>query len=293
MATSRLNTLVVAVIASMFVLGACGSSSDDTVQNSDDGTAPEVITEAVSDDPTEALPAASTDPEAPDVEPTIDPVSTEAPPVDEPDGLSELDGLDVSTCAAVSLREWYVDVALDDPDGGLNMRIAPGVDNDIVAVFPRSSALVSTGPCATLGTFDWWKVTNLEGTLTGWVSSRFLSDLLVFNPGLGKAIDDLDNAGLQATTLDELAALIAESYGFDEDATITMTSDDPAIDAQGGTATYEMTGLKDDASNGYIVDIQFVFDKDAESGDIESVTATRVTNYSLCSRGVTDDGLCT
>lgn len=291
MARRAPETLIAAALAIVLALTACGS--DDATATSD--TPSETTkgpSEAVSEEPTEALPAETTEP---GVEPTIDPEDPGDPddPTEEiDDDLAELDGLDVELCDSPTREEYYVDVALDDPDGGLNMRTAPGVEHDIVGVFPRSDGLRPTGACATLDTVDWWKMTSGDGVVEGWVSSRYLSEFLVFNPGVGKAIDDLDNIGATAPTLEELAADIAESYGFDGDVMITMTSDAPAIDAQGGSATFEMTGLKDDASNGYIVDIDFTFDKDAE-GEIDGVTATKVTNYSLCTRGVTEDGLCT
>lgn len=266
------------------VLFACGSDGpEDAGQTT--STAVEVVSEEVSDDPTEALPASDeTTTSAPVVPPTIEDV----------DDLTELIGLDVSPCAAPLDQEFYVDVALDDPDGGLNMRSAPGIKNDIVGVFPRSSALVTTGACATLDTLDWWKVMNPDATLDGWVSSRFLSELLVFNPGLGKSFEDLENVGISGESLDDIATQLAEAYGFDEDVVITVVEEPEAIDAIGGSITYDLTGLKDDASDGYRVEIDFVFDKnETDTGEIVSYTTLKITNYGLCSRGVTEDGLCT
>lgn len=270
------------ILSTALLLIACGSDGSATTAPTS-STGDTLVGEEVSEDPIEAIPAVD--------EPTTTSTTSVASTIGEPD---EPIDPDVTPCVAPVDTELYVDVALDDPDGGLNMRTAPGVENDIIGVFPRSSALITSGDCATLGTFDWWRVENVEGSLEGWVSSRFLSELPVFNPGLGIAIEDLDNVGASAESLEGLALVIAESYGFDDDATITMTSEDPVIDAQGGMAVFEMTGLKDDASNGYVVEIDFIFDKDeAADGEIVSYTATKVTNYSMCSRGVTEDGLCT
>lgn len=270
------------LLGASFLLMACGSDgSDVTAPTSSTGDT--IIGEEVSEDPTEALPAVE--------EPTT--TSTPTVPTTIEDSDEQIDDPDVTPCVSTIDKEFYVDVALDDPDGGLNMRTDPGVENDIIEVFPRSSALVPTGDCATLGTLDWWKVENTEGSLQGWVSSRFLSELPVFNPGLGVAIPDPDNVGASAESLDELVLVIADSYGFDEDVVITVVEEPEAIDAIGGSATYDLTGLKDDASNGYRVEIDFVFDKnETDAGEIVSYTATKVTNYSLCSRGVTEDGLC-
>ena len=271
-------------VGASLVLFACGSDgSEDAGPTTSTGV--EVVGEEVSDDPTEALPANDeTTTSAPAVAPTIA----------DTDDLDELIDLDVSPCAAPLDQEFYVNVALDDPDGGLNMRSAPGIENAIVGVFPRSSALVTTGACATLDALDWWKVGAPDATLDGWVSSRFLSEVLVFNPGLGKPFEDLENVGVSGESLDDIAAQIAESYGFDEDVVITVVEEPEAIDAIGGSTTYDLTGLKDDTSSGYRVEIDFVLDKnESDADEIVSYTALKITNYSLCSRDVTEAGLCT
>ncbi len=221
----------------------------------------------------------------PDEDPSID--ASEGNPAEGEDDPGE-------PCDALTNQVFYVDVALDDPDGGLNMRSAAGLDNDIVGVFSRSSELLSTGDCLTIGTVEWWEVTTSDATLTGWVSSRFLSDQLVFNPGLGKAIVDTDNIGLGDASLEEMAAALADTCGFDEDVIITMVGESVGADGLGGSVVFDLTGLKDDDSNGYRLEIDFIFDKnESENGDeIERYTVARITSYALCSRGVTGDGLC-
>jgi len=277
MARSRLRVLLVAICGPAIALFACASDLPDESQI-------EVVGEEISGDPIKARTASTT---------TTSPSST-APPTTSSEEVDELKGLDVSPCTSPIDEEWYVDVALDDPDGGLNMRVAPTLASEIIEVFPRSSAVLTMGTCATLGAFDWWKVANVQGSLEGWVSSRFLSELPVFNPGLGGAINDLENVGTSADSLDDLAAQLATAYGFDEDVVITTVVEPEAIDAVGGTTTYDLTGLKDDASNGYRLEIDFVFDKnESEEGELVSYTAIKITSYDLCSRGVTEEGICT
>ena len=218
------------------------------------------------------------------------------PDAEEPEDLAdpeETDEPDAAPCEAPTLVAHFVDVALDDPDGGLNMRTSPGSQEAVVDTFPRSSELIATGNCQVLSSRDWWEVTTSDGSQTGWVAARFLSDLPVFNPGLGNPIDDPDNVGITRPTLEELVAAIAESYGFDEDLVVLEVIPPEASDAVGGEATYELTGLKDDASNGYLVEISFSFDREEDGGEIESYTTLRVTSQALCTRGVTADGLCT
>lgn len=195
-------------------------------------------------------------------------------------------------CTAPEVQGHFVDVAIDDPDGGLNVRSGAGAANDIIATYPRGSELITTGQCTTVDTATWWEITATDGSESGWVASRFLSELPVFNPGLGAEIIDPDLAGLAATDTDAVIELLADRYGFDADRTIT-TIDVVGQDAQGGTATYEVTGFQDDASDGFIFEIDFIFTfADSDSSEVSGVEPTRVTTRALCTRGVTDDGLC-
>ena len=271
-------TRLLASAFGLFLLASCASDAPTDVTSSETTS---TVSEAVSDTPVSVEPA------------TTAPATTATPTTDPPTETTIEDG-DLVSCEAPEKKPHYVDVPLDDPDGGLNVRSDAGVDNPVLVTIERSQELISTGTCATLGTVDWWEVTTSDASVTGWVSSRFLSDLPVFNPGLGKAIVDTDNVGVGGETVDELMRKLAEEYGFDEDVIVTPIGEPIGQDAQGGSVVYELTGLKDDASNGYRIEMDVLFDKNEENdGEIVSYTALKITNYSLCSRGVTDDGLCT
>ncbi len=276
--------------ASLLALGACGSDPVEEQADTETSSSAEAVTELVSEgaEPVEA----DTSDDGPTLDPVVDDSETTTTTSEGQEAEPEEDP--VETCEAPELQPHFVDVALDDPDGGLNVRSGPGITNDVIITIERSGELIATGNCEIVGTVDWWEVSTSDGSLTGWASSRFLSDLPVFNPGLGKAIEDTDNVGIGGSTLEEMAEAIAEAYGFDEDGVITQEGEVIGIDAQGGSVTYIMTGLKDDASNGYQVEIDFLLDKnETEDGEeVESYTALRITNYALCSRGVTEDGLC-
>jgi len=286
----KASTALAFTFASLLAFGACGSDPVDELANTEVSSETEAGTELISDgaEPIEADTSNDAPTEEPDVEDsggdtTEDTTSDD--PIDEDDP--------VETCDAPVLQAHFVDVSLDDPDGGLNVRNGAGTDNDVVITVERSGELITSGNCAVVGTVDWWEVSTSDGSITGWASSRFLSDLPVFNPGLGTAIVDTDNVGAGGDSLEAMAAAIAEAYGFDEDLVLTQVGDVIGIDAQGGSVIYEMTGLKDDSSNGYQVEIGFIFDKNEEDGvEIESYTAVSITNYALCTRGVTEDGLC-
>ncbi len=67
-------------------------------------------------------------------------------------------------------------VPLDDPDGGLNMRSGPGVDNDKLGVVGWANTVRRTPgfKAERRGDDVWWPVTDESGT-QGWVNARFLA----------------------------------------------------------------------------------------------------------------------
>ncbi len=244
----------------------------------------------LSDDSTNSTVAETVAPDAVDETPT-----TAARELEEP----TQDTVPVVLCFSPTDEERWVDVAIDDPDGGLNLRSGPGVSSPVLWALPQNTKVRVTNLCQTVGSTDWWKVQPIvEADIeAGWVSSNFLATEMVvddpgFEPGLGKAVNDADNVGIDAETLDELAAKLAAAYGFDDDVVITMIGEPEVADAVGGDVTYEFTGLKDDSLNGYRLDIGFHFQKNDDATEVTGYTAVRITTQALCTRGVTDDGLC-
>lgn len=285
MATRRTLQLLLAVLLFLAACGDSDSTADGAATATDDSVAPTTIAidEEVSDAP-EGL--AATDGSAA-------PTTTEADSSGEPDDTVDdvSDEAESPTCEAPEKQLFFVDVDLDDPDGGLNVRAEAGIEHAILTTIPRSGELITTGGCVPFSTVDWWEVTTSDSSLTGWVSSRFLSDLPVFNPGLGAAINDPDNVGLTGETVEEILQQIADSYDFDEDLEITEV-DVEGLDAQGFIGTYDLTGLKDDASNGYRVAINIFVERTPDGEEVTGYRTLGVTNFALCTRGVTEDGLC-
>ena len=284
----RLSLLIIVV---SLVASACSSSTTNSDASLTDDAAA-VVGESVSETPA-ALSVAESDSDASGVS-AEEPDSTNAPePEDSTEGtVSSDDDPEETTCSAPALQGHFVDVAIEDPDGGLNLREAPGANNSILATVERGNELIPTGECEVVGSTAWWQVTNTDGSLIGWVSSRFLSDIPLLSPGLGRVMADADNVGIFAETIEGLAAQLAIIYGFGEDVTITQIGDLEGNDASSGTATYDLTGLRDDSSNGYRVDILFFIERDESGEELFGFSATRIDRQALCSRGVTDDGLC-
>lgn len=58
----------------------------------------------------------------------------------------------------------------------LRARIAPGIDNEIVAYFPAGTRLLVLDGPKSSGDFNWWKVRNEEGE-EGWCADRWLASI--------------------------------------------------------------------------------------------------------------------
>ena len=199
----------------------------------------------------------------------------------------------VPTCTAPELHAFAVDVEDDDPDGGLNMRSGPGANNPVINTFARFKELISTGECEVVGSTDWWQVTTSDGGETGWVNSNFLADPpAVVDPVLGAVFEESNLSALGGGWSEDIADSLAARYGFPDDAQIVKLSEE-GLDAQGGTATYWMNGLRDDSLVGYRFVIDYFFEKSEPNGDeILGIEPFRITRQLLCARGVTPDGLC-
>lgn len=198
------------------------------------------------------------------------------------------------TCVAPDRQPRWVDVAIDDPDGGLNVRTGAGANNAVLFTVSRGKQLITLSDCETVGTTEWWKVTTSDGSQTGWASSQFLSADSVSVITEGQWINDTENVGLKAETLQELSWKIAEAYGLEEGSRLINTVGEPEFhDAVGGNVEYMMLGLRDDSTDGYRIELLFQFDKDeANNGEVVGYIATRITAYPQCIRGVTADGIC-
>ncbi len=282
MATKKPLTFL---FGALLLLSACGSSDLDS-QTAIDPTATEgvsTVVEVVSDDP-ESLPVTG-DVVSQDVDGDL---GSGSPDQDSTTTTTEAP---VATCATPA-QSHFVDVAIDDPDGGLNMRSGPGPSNSIVNTFAPGEELLTTGACAFVGATQWWQVATTDGAEIGWVSSSFLSDTEIVSPVLGARIDDPDLDGLASESAEATVELLADRYGFDDDRVITFI-EGGAADSQGGSVIYEVTGLKDDAISGYRFEIDFFFVRSGEQADqIDGIDPFGVAVRAICNRGITPDGLC-
>lgn len=177
-------------------------------------------------------------------------------------------------CTAPAGTGRFVVVDIDDPDGGLNVRTGPGVDNAVVNALPRGSFIRATGECVTTGGIDWWEVSGPQtAAIAGWISTEFLSGPL------------LDRAEIQAGTfvadLDDVAREAVAAYGYVGNLVLRQVDEPVGLDAIGGEVTYEVTGLFADITDGLFLQLGFSF-AGSDSGQIEGFSLLSADAYPIC-----------
>ncbi len=138
---------------------ACSSSDTETAGPSSSATTTEAGPTTTGEPTIEgSLPTTST---TIDSSTTSTSTTTEAPPAE---------------CSAPTYSH-LVDVEPDDPDGGLNLRVDPGSDNDIILPLPAGTEVVPSGDCVESGDAgEWWAVAAAtDDSVTGWVAASFLT----------------------------------------------------------------------------------------------------------------------
>jgi len=167
-------------------------------------------------------------------------------------------------------------------DDILNLRVAPGADQAIVAELPPDfTAIVARGNTRTLPRSFWYEVEAVG--LSGWVSARFVGFIGGTDDVTSTVVADLGGIPV-AATMPALADMVANVLKSEEPPS-TITVLEPATVGDVGEITIDIIGLGDDAVLGLRV---VVIAEPTEDGfSLKAVEAT-----ALCGRGVTVDGLC-
>jgi hypothetical protein len=258
----RRASLLLAGLALVLVLGACGDDDDPsesagTTTTEADGTTTEGDGTTTTDD---------------DGSSTTEGTPTTIDPDDLPGEV-----VDIFPYEGASL--WVVGVAADDT---LNVRVGPGTDFEVVTELdPLADGLVATGQNRSIDDGEaFWSEIEVEGTV-GWVNRRFVSEL-----GDTTDITSQLPQGLEGETMDDLADAVAEARaGVEEGPAPEVTVVDGPSTGDLGEITIDVIGYQDDAVSGERL---HVFGTPDPSGGfvLKSVEATV-----MCSRGVSD-GLC-
>ncbi|MEX2279744.1 MAG: SH3 domain-containing protein [Acidimicrobiia bacterium] len=173
-----------------------------------------------------------------------------------------------------------IGVAHDDV---LNLRSAPGADQEIVAEIPNLyDGLVALGSTRDLGDAFWIEV-EYKGT-TGWVHYSFVGYIGVTDDQTAAVVSELGESPVAETMLD-IGLIVAETFASDEPQSDLVLTVAPTV-GDLGEVTFDVIGIGDDAVRGFRV---HVFGQpDDETFGLKAIEVT-----TLCGRGVTDDGLCT
>ena len=174
-----------------------------------------------------------------------------------------------------------VGVAHDDV---LNFRVAPGTDSEVISkLAPTTTSLIATGRARSLPESIWFEVEVAQET--GWVSSAYVGHLGLTDDATAEVIASLGSTPGAETMLD-LGLTVAEVMASEDPPSRVVMSVAPIV-GDLGEVTYDVVGLGDDALGGIRL---HVFGDPAEGG--EGFVLSNVERTMICSRGVTDDGLC-
>ena len=281
-------TLLAATL--LFLLSACGGDGQDPASSSSDPaaetTATSVTTSASATTAVSTAPSDTTPDTASDTSSTTTETTTVAPtgattitptttgtttlPGEEMVGI----GPEAGTILAV------FGVAHDDV---LNVRAAPGTDQDVVTTLdPLAEDVVALGHTRRLTQSIWFEI-EANG-VTGWASSRFLHQMGLTDDFTSIVVDK-SGGYLEAETMLDLGLMVAETLADPEASTITMAVAPTVGDL--GEVTYDLAGLADDATWGYRLHVFGVENEGGEGFVLKSVEATI-----FCLRAVADDGSC-
>jgi hypothetical protein len=167
-------------------------------------------------------------------------------------------------------------------DDVLNLRSAPGADQEILAgIPPLHRELIALGHTRELPRSFWIEVEF--SSRNGWVNMAFVGYLGDTFDATSAVVDQLGNLPSEPTML-ELGEIVARTFASAEPPSQLVVTVAPA-DGDPGEVTIDVIGLGDDAVRGLRA---HVFGSPEDGGYI--LDTVEVT--SLCGRGVTDDGAC-
>ena len=266
----RRSLTFAAVVAALCLLAAaCGSDDDSTATDETvaDGTTTELTTETTASDTTSSIETSTSDTASAETttSTTTEPTETTLPG-------EEIDlFVDAGDVLGV--------IGVEDDDE-LNIRAAPGTDQDIVGTAaPTADDLVGTGRARSLPSSIWYEVT--VGGVTGWVSSGFVAFLGGTDDATAEFLDGGDAPG--AETMTDLGRIVAEGFASEDPASEIVQTVAPTV-GDLGEVTYDVVGIGDDAVTGYRLHIFATEDDNGETFTLRTIERT-----TLCTRGLSGE----
>lgn len=163
----------------------------------------------------------------------------------------------------------------------LNVRIGPGIFNEIVDTLEPTGSTTATGNARDLGLAIW--VEHDTGDAVGWSNFVFLAFAGATDDATAEVVGLLGEVPT-ADSMEALGLIVAQSLASEEPPSIIVMSVAPTI-GDLGEATYDVIGLGDDAVYGYRL---HVFGEPITDG----FSLHTVERTFMCSRGVDADELC-
>jgi hypothetical protein len=165
----------------------------------------------------------------------------------------------------------------------LNLRAAPGVDQEILAELdPLADDVIALGNARALPQSIWYELE--AGGVIGWANSSFLGYLGQTTDETSAIIDALGETPRAETMLD-LGMIVAEALASDEPASRIIMSVAPSV-GDLGEVTYDVVGIGDDSVRGFRLHVFGTPDEGGEGFVLKSVEQTL-----LCGRGLSN-GIC-
>lgn len=284
-----LRSFVAAVAAIGLVAGACG---DDSAGTDDETTTPtgspttssfvtstsepvSTGTESTTSTTTTLEPTTSTTSE-PSTPTTPVPPTTPLPDDQLPGTVFELTPPPGRVLAVVGVRH----------DDVLNVRLAPGTDNQVVAeLAPLADDFVATGRARMLTRSIWWEITTVDDVV-GWVSSSYTAQIGPTFDVTSQVVETLGGIP-EEETMTALGTVVAEALRPDPDVPSEIVLVVLPSVGDLGEVTYDLVGLGDDAVRALRLQ---VFGQPLEHGEGFSLMSVEATDMCESVRGVSESG---
>jgi hypothetical protein len=258
--------LLVLTVSLAIVAAACGSSDETTTSAADNVASPTTVTTSTTS-ATETTSTTTTSGETTTTTAGADTTTS-----------STLAGTPIDFFPQTGDELAVVGVAHDDV---LNVRVGPGIFNDIVDTLDPTGTTTAAGNARDLGLAIW--VEHATGDATGWSNYAFLAFAGATDDATAEVVGLLGEVPT-ADSMPALGLIVAESLASEEPPSIIVMSVAPTI-GDLGEVTYDVIGLGDDAVYGYRL---HVFGEPLTDGfSLHTVERTY-----LCSRAVDADELC-
>jgi hypothetical protein len=277
------RSLIAVIAALSLVAGACGDDGSVEEGEASSEAASSTVTSTTQTEPgstefttTTLEPAPTSTTGEPPTTTVSVPPTTPLPDDQLPGTVFELAPPPGRILAVVGVRH----------DDFLNVRLAPGTDNPVVAELePLADDFVATGRARMLTRSIWWEITTADGVV-GWVGSSFTAQSGPTSDVTSQVVEEL--GGLpEEETMAALGLVVAESLTPDPDIPSEVVLVVLPSVGDLGEVTYDVVGLGDDAVRALRL---HVFGQPLDQGEGFALMSVEATDMCESVRGVSEPG---